>query len=112
MCLTVTLFGIAVEPVTARRSLERLQRRTAKIVSKMGDSDIALEYLKRSSLVTGRESYVNKLVKRCIKGHCSQFCKNCFTFNRSVHNRIRRQMNKLHLPMVRTDIAKNSFNFV
>ena len=35
-------------------SLERLQRRAAKIVSKMGDSEKALEYLKWPSLVTRR----------------------------------------------------------
>ena len=89
-------------------SLERLQRRAAKIVSKMGDSDKAMEYLKWPSLETRRENHVNKLVKRCIKGQCPQFFKNYFTFNRSVHNRTTRQMNKLHLPRVRTDIAKNS----
>ena len=47
-------------------SLERLQRRAAKIVSKMGDSDKAMEYLKWPSLETRRENHVNKLVKRAV----------------------------------------------
>ena len=59
--------------------LERLQRLAAKIVSKMSDSDRALDYLKRPSLVNRRESNVNELVKRCIKGNCQQFFKNCST---------------------------------
>ena len=45
-------------------SLERLQRRAAKIVSKMSDSDRALDYLKWPSLVNKRESHVDELVKR------------------------------------------------
>ena len=90
-------------------SQERLQRRTAKIVSKMCDSDKALGYLKWPSLINGRESHVHKLVKRCIKGRRPQFFKNYFIFNSSVHNRITRQMNMLHLPRVRTDLAKKIF---
>ena len=30
-------------------------------------------------------------------------------FDSSVHNRITRQMNMLHLPRIRTDFGKNSF---
>ena len=92
-------------------SLERLQRRAAKIVSKTSDSDRALNYLKWSSLVNRRKSHVNELVKRCIKGQCSQFFKSYFTFNSSVHNRIMRQMTMLHLLKIRTALAKNSFYF-
>ena len=91
-------------------SLERLQRRAAKIVSKMSDSYIALDYLKWPSLVNRRESCVSKLVKRCIKGQWQQFFKNYFTFNSSVHNRITRQMNMLHLQRIRIDLGKNSFS--
>ena len=91
-------------------SLERLQRRASKIVSKMS-SDRALDYLKWPSLVNRRENHVTELVKRCIKGHCPKFFKNYFTFNSSVHNRITREMNVLRLPMVRTDLAKNSFYY-
>ena len=92
-------------------SLERPQRRAAQIVSKMSDSDKALDYLKWPPLVNRRESHVNELVKRCIKGHCPRFFKNYFTFNSSVRNRITRQTNMLHLPRVRTDLAKNSFYY-
>ena len=77
----------------------------------MSDSAKALDYLKWPSLVNRRESHVNELVKRCIKGQCPQFFKNYFTFNSSVHNRNTRQMNMLHLPRIRTYLAKNSFYF-
>ena len=46
--------------------LESLQRSAAKIVSKTGKSDRALDYLKCPSLVNRGESHVNELVKRCI----------------------------------------------
>ena len=92
-------------------SLERLQRRASKIVSKMSDSDRALDYLKWPSLVNRRESHVNELVKRWMKGPCPKVFKNYFTFNSSAHNRITREMNVLHLPMVRTDLVKNSFYY-
>ena len=92
-------------------SLERLQRRAAKIVSKTSDSERALNYLKRSSLVNRRKSHVNELVKRGIKGQCSQFFKSYLTFNSSVHNRIMRQMTMLQLLKIRTALAKNSFYF-
>ena len=65
--------------VSCSTSLERLQRRAAKTVSKMVVRDKALEHLKWPSLVTRRESHVNKLVKRCIKGQCPRFFKNYFT---------------------------------
>ena len=104
----MTPCGIAADSVTARL----WRGRPAKIVSKMGYSDKASEYFKCLSLVTRREKRVNKLVKRCIKGQCPQFFKNYFTFNRSVssvHDQTTTQMNKLHLPRVRTDIVKNLF---
>ena len=65
-------------------SLERLQRRAAKIVSKVSDSDRTLGYLKFPSLVNRRESHVHELVKRCIKGRCPQFFKSYFIFNSFV----------------------------
>ena len=59
-------------------SLERLQRRAAKIVSKTGESERALDYRKWPSLVNRGESHVNELVKRCIKGQYPHFLKTVF----------------------------------
>ena len=49
--------------------------------------------------------------KDALKDFVHNFSKNHFIFNSSVHNRITRQMNMLHLPKVRTDLAKNSFYY-
>ena len=91
-------------------SLERLQRRAAKIVSKMSNSDRALDYLKWPSLVNRQESAIlMNLSKGVLKDNACNLKKNYFTFNSSVHNQITRQMNMLHLPRIGTDLAKNSF---
>ena len=92
-------------------SLERLQRRAAKIVSKTGESERALDYRKWPSLVNRGESHVNELVKRCIKGQYPQFFKDYFTYNSSVHNRITTKLNMSHLLRFRTDLAKYSFYY-
>ena len=90
-------------------SLERLQRRASKIVSKTGESERALDYRKWPSLVNRGESHVNELVKRCIKGQYPQFFKNCFPYNSSVHNRITTKLNMSQLLRFRTDLAKTLF---
>ena len=90
-------------------SLERFQRRAAKIVSKTGESERALDYRKWPSLVNRGESHVNELVKRCIKGQYPQFFKNCFPYNSSVHNRITTKLNMSHLLRFRSDLAKTLF---
>ena len=92
-------------------SLERLQRRAAKIVPKTDESDRALDYRKWPSLINIAESHVNELVKRCIKGQRPQFFKNYFTCNSSVHNRITTKLNMSHLLRFRTDLAKYSFYY-
>ena len=90
-------------------SLQRLQRRASKIVSKTGESERALDYRKWPSLVNRGESHVNELVKRCIKGQYPQFFKNCFPYNSSVHNRITTKLNMSQLLRFRTDLAKTLF---
>ena len=59
--IIVTPCGIAAESAGNSTSLEKLQRCAANIVSKKGDSDKALEYLKWPSLVTRRENHVSLL---------------------------------------------------
>ena len=49
--------------------------------------------------------------KDALKGTVRNFFENYFTFNSSVHNRITREINMLHLPRVRTELAKNSFDY-
>ena len=47
--------------------------------------------------------------KDALKDVVHNFFKNYFISNSSVRNRITSQMNMLHLPRVRTELAKNSF---
>lgn len=92
-------------------SLEKLQRRAARIVTRIDESDRAIDMVKWTSLQNRRDNHVFKLVKKCIQGRCPQFFKNYFIFNSSVHSRITRQSNMLHLPRVRTEQAKKSFYY-
>ena len=50
--------------------------------------------------------------KDALKDTASNFLKTISTiYTSSVHNRIARQMNMLHSPRVRTDLAINSFYY-
>ena len=69
-------------------SLEKLQRRAARIVSRIPESDKAMNMLKWPSLQSRRDDNIFK---------------NYFTFNSSVHSRVTRQSHKLHLPRVLTE---------
>lgn len=89
-------------------SLDNLQRRAAKIVTRSKDSNKALLNLNWPSLQSRRNEHVFKLVKKCILGNCPQFFKEYFHFNKG---RVTRQSKLLHLPRVRTETAKKSFYY-
>jgi hypothetical protein len=72
---------------------------------------ILMESLRWDSLESRRDVHVLKLVKKCILGKCPQFLNNYFVFNRDISSRITRQSDKLRLPKVRTECAKNSFYY-
>ena len=92
-------------------SLEKLQRRAARIVCKSYASDVALDFLKWETLFGRREQHTYNLVKKCLSGRCPQFFRNYFKFNSSVSKRETRQSRLLHLPWVRTEVAKRSFYY-
>ena len=48
---------------------------------------------------------------KCVAGDCPQYFQNYFTFNHQIYDRKSRQSGKLHLPKVRTEIAKHSFYY-
>lgn len=93
------------------RSIEALQRRAARIVMRTYDSDSAMDNLKWPTLAARRDKHILNLVKKCIKGHCPQYFNNYFIFNNKIHSRTTRQSNLLHLPRVRTEVAKKSFYY-
>ena len=93
------------------KNMEKLQRRAARIVTRIPDSDRAMEMMKWPSLQSRRDKNVFKLVNKCIEEWCPQFFLNYFSFNSEVHSRVTRQSNNLHLPRVRTEQARKSFYY-
>ena len=91
--------------------LEKIQRRVARVVMKVGCSHDALNDLRWETLKNRREQHVFKLVKKCVNGTIPQFLANYFSFNREVKVRTTRQSNLLYLPKVRTEMPKKSFYY-
>ena len=58
--------------------IEKLQRRTARIVMKSNSSDKSLDYLKYENLSDRREKHVPALVKKILKNKCPQFFVNYY----------------------------------
>ena len=92
--------------------LEKLQCRPARIVMKVNCSDDELYDLQWETLKNRREQHVLKLVKKCVKGIVPQFLCDYFSFNHQLTVRTTRQRNLLHLPKVRTEMAKKSFYYI
>ena len=90
-------------------TLETLQKCVGRIVIKTPSSDTATKALKWSSLRSRRDERILKLVRKCIHGRCPQYFKNYFVFNKDICARSTRQTNLLHLPAIRTEVAKRSF---
>ena len=88
-------------------TLERLQRKAARIVLKTSCSDVALESLKWGNLYNRRNEHILKLVNKCLRGCTPQHFKQYFTYNRDTMTRTTRQSNLLHLPRVRHETTKN-----
>ena len=90
-------------------SLEKLQRLAAWIVCKSKDSGCAMDFLKWGTLLNRREHHTFDIVNKCISGNCPQFFNSYFNFNKSISQGATRQSEHLHLPTVRTVVAKRSF---
>ena len=90
-------------------SLERLQRRAARIIVRTQRSEEALEQLRYEPLESRRERHVLKFVKKCIHGRAPQFFNNYFMFNRDLVPRKTRQSHHLRPPSVKLECSKKSF---
>ena len=90
-------------------TLETLQKRVGRIVIKTSNSDTAMKTLKWPSLRSRRDEHILKHVRKCLHGRCPQYFKNYFVFNKDICARSTRQSNLLHLPAIRTEVAKRSF---
>ena len=102
-----TLWGCCGEGNS--QALEALQKRAGRIVAKTSRSSPAMDILKWPALAERRREHVFQLVKKCIEGRCPQYFDGCFTFNSKIHSRATRQCDLLHLPAVRTEVAKRSY---
>ena len=67
-----------------------------------------MKTLKWPSLRSSRDEHILKLVRKCIHGQCPQYFKDYFVFNKDICARSTRQSNLLHLPAIRTEVAKRS----
>ena len=70
-----------------------------------------MDILKWPALAERRREHVFQLVKKCVEGRCPQYFDGYFTVNSKIHSRATRQSDLLHLPSVRTEVAKRSFYY-
>ena len=70
-----------------------------------------MDFLKWGSLLDRREHHTFNIVNKCISGNCPQFFNSYFSFNKSISQRATKQGEHLHLPRVRTEVAKRSFYY-
>ena len=78
-------------------SLEKLQRRAARIIVKTSNSEQAMSSLAFDLLADRRDKHVLRFVKKCIQGKAPQFFSNYFKSNYDISTRITRQQHHLHL---------------
>ena len=74
-------------------------------------SKIAWESLLILFKVADPGTYTYPLVMLVMFVDCPQYFDGYFTFNSKIHSRATRQRDLLHLPAVRTEVAKRSFYY-
>ena len=89
--------------------LEKLQRRAAGIVMRLGSSEKVLDFLGYVTLEKRRESHVRNLVKKCLSNCWPQFCMHYFNYNKDVLPRRKRSSGELRLPSIKLECTKKSF---
>ena len=89
--------------------LEKLQRRAARIVMRLGSSEKVLDFLGYVTLEKRRESPVRNLVKKCLSNCWPQFCLHYFNYNKDVLPRRKRSSGELRLPSIKLECTKKSF---
>lgn len=92
-------------------SIEKLQRRAARIIMQTNSSDKALAYLKYDTLGLRREIHTLNLVKKCLDKRWPQFLMDHFYFNRGIVQRKMRQSNHLRLPSIKLECTKKPFYY-
>ena len=86
--------------------LEKLQRRAARIVMRVGCSEKALNFLGYGTLEKRRERHVRNLVKKCLSNCWPQFCMHYFNYNKDVLPRRTKSSGKIRLPSIKLECTK------
>ena len=94
-----------------KNASESLQRQAGRIVCRASSSEDAIKKLNLTTLAYGQSKHTLNLGNKCIKGQCPQFLKNYFTLNKHLDSCDTHQKTLIHLPSVRTEIAKQSFYY-
>ena len=93
-------------------NIEKLHRRTERLILRHHSSDEALKFLAYETYETMEDrhkKHVYNLVLKCISGKVPKFFKNYFIFNQGVTRRQARHSSLLHLPRVRTARQRSLF---
>ena len=99
---------------TNRKTLERLQRRAARIVNGF-KPDIAtesiLENLRWPPLTRTMEKHCALLVNKCLVGEVPSYFKDYFMLRSQSDNQYRSSITDIILPKLHLDVAKKSFYY-
>ena len=112
---TLAQFSLKLYLIKGRSRISPTQPETRKLQQVCCRLDATCDLMQLADLMqlvkNRREQHVLKLVKKCVKGIVPQFLCDYFSFNRHLTVRTTRQSNLLHLPRVRTEMAKKSFYY-
>ena len=89
------------------KSLEKLQRRAARISVKTSNSEQAVSFLVFYSLADRRDKHVLRFVRKRIEGKAPKCFSNYFTSSYNIGKKNTRQQHHLHLPRFTTECGKN-----
>ena len=89
--------------------LEKLQRRAARMVMRLGSSEKTLNFLGYITLEKRHESHVSNLLKKCLSNRFPQFLMDYFSYNKDVLPRTTRSSGKLRIPSIKLECTKKAF---
>ena len=92
-------------------SLEKLQKKVARIILKTSNSEQAMSSLVFDLLADRRDRQVLRFIRKYIESKVPQFFLNYFTSNCNISKRNIRQQHHLHFPRLRTEYGKNSLQY-
>ena len=92
-----------------KQGLETLQNQAVRISCKNATQQSHIGHLIWPTLDQQRQNFIFNLINWCLKSQCPEYFKHYFKRNNVICACASRQNNFLHLPAVRTKVAKRSF---